>query len=197
MKLFFFDTETTWKFPEKDQIIQFWWIYWELDESTWIFNEIERVNQLIKPSVEIAEEASKVHWLYKEDLQDYENIDKYIYEFLSFIKKSDYVIGHNVEFDKNMIISETKRLNIPFDFSKIKWIDTMKSTSSLLKIPAPERSSDKYKWPKLAELHKFLFGKLFDNAHDAMADIEATKDCFLELCSKYHFYENWEFKNMI
>jgi len=31
------------------------------------------------------------------------------------------------------------------------------------------------------ELYRFLFGKEFDDAHDAMADIRATKDCFLEL----------------
>jgi hypothetical protein len=40
------------------------------------------------------------------------------------------------------------------------------------------------KRPKLIELYKYLFGKEFDNAHDAMTDIEATKDCFLALVKK-------------
>jgi hypothetical protein len=53
------------------------------------------------------------------------------------------------------------------------------------------------KWPKLIELYKFLFWKEFENTHDAMADIEATKDCFLKLCKKYNFYEGWEFKKII
>ena len=37
---------------------------------------------------------------------------------------------------------------------------------------------------KLWEMYKQLFWKEFDNAHDAMADIRATKDCFLELYHK-------------
>ncbi len=38
-----------------------------------------------------------------------------------------------------------------------------------------------YKWPTLSELHIKLFGKDFENAHDALADITATADCFWEL----------------
>ncbi|MEI6773576.1 MAG: hypothetical protein WCL18_01825 [bacterium] len=33
-------------------------------------------------------------------------------------------------------------------------------------------------------LYTHLFGKEFDHAHDAMADIEATKDCFMELAKR-------------
>ncbi len=185
LKVFFFDTETTWKDPKNDQIIQFWWIFWTFKEWSKEFLEEARINQLIRPTKEISKEASEKHWIYKKDLENYWLIDEYIYEFLSFIKKADFVVWHNVEFDKSILIAETKRLGIPFDFSKVKWIDTMKPTSSLLKIPAPERSNDKYKWPKLIELYKFLFWKWFDNAHDAMADITATKDCFIELMKHY------------
>ena len=197
IKLFFFDTETTWANPQQDQIIQFWWIYWIYDSTTGKFEEISRINQLIKPSIEISEWASKVHWLYKKDLEKYELIGEYIYDFLSFINKADFVVWHNVEFDKSILIAETKRLGISFDFSKVRWVDTMKTTSALLKIPAPERSKDKYKWPKLSELYRFLFKKDFDNAHDAMADITATKDCLLELCKRYDFYNNWEFRKSL
>lgn len=37
------------------------------------------------------------------------------------------------------------------------------------------------KRPKLTELHKFIFDEDFDDAHDAMADIEATAKCFHKL----------------
>jgi hypothetical protein len=40
------------------------------------------------------------------------------------------------------------------------------------------------KRPRLWLLYTHLFGKEFANAHDAMADIEATKDCFLELAKR-------------
>ena len=197
LRLFFFDTETTWKDPHVEQIIQFWWIYWVYNKNTWKFEEKDRINQLVRPTKKIPEEASKVHWLYNKDLEWYGLIGEYIYEFLSFIKKADFVVWHNIEYDKTILIAETKRLNIPFDFSKVKWVDTMKPCTSLVQIPAPERSNDKYKWPKLIELHKFLFGKEFEDAHDAMADITATKDCFVELCNKYDFYGNWKFREKI
>lgn len=37
------------------------------------------------------------------------------------------------------------------------------------------------KWPKLQELYKVLFGHSFEGAHNAMADVVATKDCFWEM----------------
>ena len=72
-----------------------------------------------------------------------------------------------------MLKAEAKRLNINFNFDQVRRIDTMKSTSDL--IPG------KKKRPKLQELYTSLFGKPFEGAHDAMADIRATKDCFLQL----------------
>ena len=65
MKLFFFDTETTWLNPETDRIIQFWAIFWTLDEETWIFHEERIINQYIKIDEEIPEQASNVHHIYK------------------------------------------------------------------------------------------------------------------------------------
>jgi len=40
------------------------------------------------------------------------------------------------------------------------------------------------KWPKLEELYRKLFEKDFENAHNAMADVRATKDCFFELIKR-------------
>jgi len=39
------------------------------------------------------------------------------------------------------------------------------------------------KWPKLIELYNKLFDKDFENAHDAMADILATRECYFKLRS--------------
>lgn len=187
IKLFFFDTETTWKDPLTASIIQFWGIFGMLDKNSLKFTETSRINQLVNVKEKIPEEASNVHWIKNEDLVEYWYIDDYIYEFLSLVKKADFVIWHNVEYDKTVLMSETKRLKIPFDFSKIEWIDTMKPTTDLVKIIWKNWT---YKRPKLIELHKFLFWKEFDWAHDAMADITATKDCFIELVKKYGYFKN-------
>ncbi len=38
-----------------------------------------------------------------------------------------------------------------------------------------------YKWPKLQETYKFLFGEEFEGAHDAMADVRACARIYFEL----------------
>ena len=38
-----------------------------------------------------------------------------------------------------------------------------------------------YKYPKLGELYYKLFNKHFNNQHNAMADVEATYECYKEL----------------
>ena len=191
-KVFFFDTETTWTTPWKDYIIQFWWIFWELNFETREFKEIENINQFINVPVKIPEWASNVHWIYNKDLVWYWYINEYIDKFLSFFKECDYAIWHNVDFDRWMIRWEAQRLEIPFNFDSIKRVDTMKPCTELVWV----RNSWWWcKRPKLIELHQFLFWKEFDWAHDAMADIRATKDCFIELCKNYNFYSNWKFRS--
>ena len=106
----------------------------------------------------------------------------YIQKFLQYIKKANFVIGHNVTFDKNMIIWEARRNNISFNKESVNWIDTMKPCIWL--IPGIWK-----KRPKLQELHTYLFWRPFDWAHDAMADIRATKDCFLKLIETTNIYD--------
>jgi DNA polymerase III epsilon subunit-like protein len=38
-----------------------------------------------------------------------------------------------------------------------------------------------YKWPKLDELHRHLFGRGMGAAHNALVDVEACARCFFEL----------------
>lgn len=190
MKLFFFDTETTWVSPVRDRIIQFWGIFWDFNTDTFEFIEEKRINQYICVDKKIPEEATAVHWTRNEDLENYWYIDEYLQWFIDLVNWADYVIGHNVYFDADMLTSECRLNHIEFNPEKVKWIDTMRASTELV-------NGRGGKWPKLIELYKFLFWKEFDGAHDAMADIEATKDCFLELCKKYNFYEDGEFKKMI
>ena len=49
------------------------------------------------------------------------------------------------------------------------------------------RKSGKFKLPKLTELHEYLFGEPFAEAHNATADVEATTRCFFELLRQGHY----------
>ncbi len=51
--------------------------------------------------------------------------------------------------------------------------------TDILKIPS--RKGSGYKWPKLEELHNFLFKEGFDGAHDALNDVMATSKCYFEM----------------
>ena len=66
-------------------------------------------------------------------------------------------------------------------------IDTMKIGMDICKLPNLSfysRRSQSYKYPKLDELYYKLFNKHFINQHDAMADVQATYDCYYELKRK-------------
>lgn len=60
-------------------------------------------------------------------------------------------------------------------------ICTKLSSTDYCALPHPDPDHVGYKWPSLQDLYKKLFGQEFENAHDALADITATKDCFFEL----------------
>ena len=59
-------------------------------------------------------------------------------------------------------------------------ICTMKCSTDFCKLPGKKG----FKSPRLSELHQVLFGTGFDNAHNAMADVEATARCFWKLKEK-------------
>jgi len=107
---------------------------------------------------------------------EYWYIDHYIDTFLDYIDKSDHIIGHNISFDIRMLRQDCERIGKPCSLDTISTFCTMKDISHVPDLPK--------KRPRLWLLYTHLFGKEFDHAHDAMADIEATKDCFMELAKR-------------
>ena len=150
-------------------------------------------NIILKPDgYVIPESSTKVHGISNERaIRNGENRDKVI-SFLDLVLyNSDIIIGHNVSFDLNVIKSEIIRIkgrgNALFTKKKHSVIDTMKIGMNICKIPNllfHSRSNQPYKYPRLDELYYKLFNKHFDNQHDAMADIQATHDCYYELKRK-------------
>lgn len=87
----------------------------------------------------------------------------------------ELVICHNYIFDSERVDNEysllsIKRINISPSLC------TMKSMTDVCKIPNKFRSGNK--WPTLQEAYQFCYGKKFDDAHDALADVRATADIF-------------------
>lgn len=183
MKIFVFDTETTWFIDKKNPdlnaqpyIIQFAWIYWEI--KNWEWYEIKRINQMIKPKISIPYAASQVHHIYDIDVKNAPAIEEYIDDFLKIINESDVIVWHNIEYDEEIIKLELKRLAREFEYNPKQTFCTMKQTVDFC---ALEWNWNRYKYPKLWELYKKLFWEYFIWAHDAMVDVEATLKIFMEL----------------
>ncbi len=193
MKILVFDTETTGFINKKDpsleaqpHIIQFAGILWELSE--WVYTEIERKNILIKPPISIPYWASQVHHIYDIDVQNAPIMADTIDEIMDFLGKADAIIGHNIEYDEDMIKVELRRLEKLHLYAPDQVICTMKTTVDFCAI---QGNGLRFKYPKLGELHKKLFGEYFVWAHDAMVDVEATQKCFLELEKKWVLSVTW------
>lgn len=186
MKIFVFDTETTGFINKKEsdlskqpKVIQFAGILGELEDTG--FREEKRINCLINPGEPIPFVASQVNHIYDIDVQDAQTIDTVMDEILWYINTPDTIIGHNIEYDEEMIMLELRRLNRLHDYRPKQVHCTMKETVDFCAI---QGNGERFKYPKLGELHKKLFDEYFMGAHDAMVDVEATLRCYLELVKR-------------
>ncbi|MDD2565905.1 MAG: 3'-5' exonuclease [Candidatus Gracilibacteria bacterium] len=186
MKAFVFDTETT-GFTVKDgtleeqpYIVQFAGILGNISKEKG-FEEISRINVLVRPRISIPFSASQVHGLYDKDVENAPYIEDVIGDFLKYLNTSDVIVGHNVEFDEGVVRNELARLGRSGDYQPMKSICTMRGSTEYCKLQGRGFS---FKPPKLNELYKHLFGERFEGAHDAMVDVEATLAAFTELVKR-------------
>jgi DNA polymerase III epsilon subunit-like protein len=101
-------------------------------------------------------------------------------KFLKPLYQADYLVGHNVDYDIKVMSMEYGRLRMISPILRKPRICTMKSSTNYVKIPGPGLKTE-YKYPKLSELYWFLFHKPLKGAHNALADVRATAECFHEL----------------
>lgn len=93
------------------------------------------------------------------------------------------IVGHNLEFDYMVLMSELYRIaeyDLVRDIKKLGRFCTMRSSTNVCKL-ASKSALSKYKFPKLQELHKHLFESEFEGAHNALNDARATYKCYLAL----------------
>jgi len=183
----FFDTETTglpknWQAPISDldnwpRIVQLAWILSDEKE-----NEIFKQNYIIKPEgFLIPEESSRVHGISTEQaLKEGVDLESALKHFKKDLEKSSLLVAHNINFDFKIISAEFLRKKINSEIlDNIFKLCTMESTTNYCQIEK-ERGYG-YKWPRLDELHWKLFKEGFDDAHNALADVQACARCFFEI----------------
>lgn len=181
MNYLFFDTETTGKLKNYDspafdtdnwpRLVSFAYIL--SDETGDI---IKKDAFIVKPDgYEIHKDVENVHGISTElanregiDINDALNIIE------SLIDEAGILVGHNISFDINVVDCEFYRYREKLYLDNMPYRCTMKESVSYCALP-------KLKYPKLQDLYTKLFGKQFKDAHNAMADIQATFECFWEL----------------
>jgi DNA polymerase III epsilon subunit-like protein len=192
----FFDTETNglplqWNQPVTNvnnwpRIIQFAFIL--TDEN---FNILKGYKQLIKPdNWFIPVEKFWIDNGYSQEGNELAGIpltDVIINEFLPALSQAKYMIAHNIAFDRPVVGAEFIRYGIKSPHKPIP-ICTMKSANSWV---GARNSRGGGKWPQLQEMHRKCFGFDFDGAHDALADVRATMNCFKYLL-KNNLIDEWK-----
>lgn len=184
----FFDTETT-GLPRSQSASTKDSNAWpHIVQLSWILSDKEghiigKHNYIIRPDgFEIPFTASHVHGITHEiALEKGVPLNEALYVFLKDVDSTDYLVGHNLDFDCKMISAELNRLDAEDILVKKVHRDTMKESAEYY---GEKGNYGNYKWPKLQDLYKRLFGVEFANAHDSSSDVEATYKCFWELVKR-------------
>ncbi|GAB3335408.1 DNA polymerase III subunit alpha [Marivirga atlantica] len=158
-------------------------IAWQLHDASGKL--LDAQNHIVIPEgYEIPYNAEKVHGISTERAKkEGKPLIEVLEAFKEVLSKTEIVVGHNIEFDINIMGAEMLRKELsekPLTEKAI--IDTKNEGTDYCAIPGGR--GGKYKWPTLTELHQKLFGTDFADAHDAAYDVDATAKCFFGLITE-------------
>ena len=117
---------------------------------------------LIKPT-DYKVNATHIHGITEAMASTGHELMEVIEKFSNDIKKVNYLLGHNVMFDVNILKSEMIRRQ---DKKFIELLNTKKIICTMIKGVI----ANKTKFPKQLELYETLFGEKMENAHNAKYD---------------------------
>ena len=225
MRFLVFDTETT-GLPQSKfispstlhrwpYIVQFSYVIYDSSLN----DIVESKDYVIKvpESILISEESTKIHGITNEISGKIGiPINEALNEFFYYLRSVDRIIGHNIEFDLNMVKVELLRIinkdSLTSEQLKLYKYDlhyltnykniscTLKDSIQFCNIQLLDKNSKPYlKYPKLIELHEKLFDKSPSNLHNSFNDILVTLRCFMKLkhnidlndnCNSFKKYSN-------
>lgn len=162
----FFDLETTGLNIASDRIV-------EIAILKILPNgEKERKEWRLNPQIPISAESSSIHGIFDEDVRDSPVFSQIAGPLLKFLEHSD-LGGYNcLKFDVPVLVEEFLRAGYDFDIKGRKCVDIQNIFHQM-----EQRT--------LKAAYRFYCGKDLVNAHNAMADIDATYEILLAQLEKY------------
>lgn len=201
-----FDTETTGlpktrvinesTINEWPYIVQLSYMIYDTDSS----KIIKISDNIIKldENIELSKESIVIHGIDRNKINEKgKSIVEILQEFLRDVDSIDFIVGHNIDFDINMIIveiyrsalnpknSHIKEINLPI-IVRLQYMNrycTMKNSIELCNIKKLSKTNGKeyVKYPTLTETYHKLFNETPNNMHNALNDIYACFRCFYKL----------------
>jgi len=182
MKILAIDTETTGLPPKRvpptdhavwPYIVQLSYVLLDTDTE-----ETRDADYILRVPVEIP--TTHIHGITKERSDAGENFGRIYGNLAAIMEEADIVVGHNLEFDLNMIRAECERRHLLFHMPSVRYC-TMRESKERVGLVAPEGY---IKYPKLGELYQHLFHEEPKNWHDALSDAYMALRCFHMLVLK-------------
>jgi DNA polymerase III subunit epsilon len=164
--LVFFDLETTGIDPVHDRIVQFAFLRVNPDRSTDVWVE------LVNPGIPIPIEASKIHHITDQMVQDKPAFAEFAFKVKEFLAGCD-LAGFNIQrFDVPFVAAEMQRNAESLDLQQLKIIDV-------------QTIFHKHEPRDLAAAYRFYCGKQHENAHDALHDVQVTLEVLDAQLARY------------
>ena len=201
MKVLVFDTETTGLPTERNPsitdvhkwpyVLQLSYILYDTETR----ELLEMQNDLIKIplDVEITPGSEAIHHISRQMCQaNGIAIDDALNCFNKALDKADVIVGHNISFDKRLLMVESKRLKkflrITEQGRRKAEFCTMKKGTDICQLEVASPAGEKYyKYPTLSELHFKLFAHLPSGTHNALADILICLRCYIKMTEDMDF----------
>ena len=155
----FLDFETTGANTKTDRIVQLYIVRENLNGSK------DCISTIVNPGIPIAPEAEAVHGISNTVAQTYGPLKEIAQDIYELVSDTDIICGYNSNrFDVPILVNELARCGIAWDWTKVKLLDVKNLYTRLT--------------PRTLEAaYKDLVNEAgFEGAHDAGADVHATRD---------------------
>lgn len=169
--LIFFDLETTGINVASDRIVELAYlkVYPNGKEESQTFR--------INPTIPIPKEASDIHGILDDDVKDCPTFAEVAKDLVKVFEGADLAGYNSNKFDIPLLAEELIRADVDIDFKKRKFVDVQ-----VIFLKKEQRT--------LSAAYKFYCEKDLENAHSALADVQATYEVLKSQLERYDDLQN-------